>query len=395
MTITAAPPDRIGVLGPITLSDFADFLAPSASRDAPRGQGGTPVNMLCREFLRRGVGLTIFTLAAGIAEERILEGPRLRICVVPLRPAPARDLFSVERHGLTAAIRRERPPFLHAHWVYYYALAAQASGLRHLITAHDAPLNVLRRHFIPHRVAHTVMAYMVLARARNVVSVSPYVADHIRRWMLYRGPRTVIPVGLPDEVFDLRRERSPRPDSTVFASVLTGWDELKNGKALVEAFSRVVAERPRDRLLLIGPGHESGGPAEAWARSRNMHRSVEFVGPIAHPAVLDRLATEVDVYVHPSREEACSMALAEALAIGVPAIGGRKSGGVPYSLDHGQAGVLVDVDPEGLAGAMLRLAGDPAERRRLVERGRAYAREHFHVRRVAEDYLSLYAALFG
>jgi glycosyltransferase involved in cell wall biosynthesis len=126
-----------------------------------------------------------------------------------------------------------------------------------------------------------------------------------------------------------------------------------------------------------------------------MHRNVEFVGSIAHPAVLDRLAAEVDVYVHPSREEACSMALAEALAIGIPAIGGRRSGGVPYSLDHGHAGVLVDLAPETLASAMLGLAADPANRDRLVARGRAYAREHFHVRGVADRYLSLYSALFG
>jgi glycosyltransferase involved in cell wall biosynthesis len=383
-------------MGPLTISEFRDFLDPAAAcRPLPDGQGGTPVNILCRELLSRGTPLTIFTLSRGLEDELILEGPLLRICVIPLRRVCARDLFAVERHQLVAAVHRERPTFIHAHWTYYYALAAQSASVAHVITAHDAPLNVLLRHFIPHRIAHVMMAYRVLTRARRVVSVSPYVALHLRRAMLYRGPSEVIPVGLPEEVFCLRRSRTPPRGATIFASVLTGWDTLKNGAALLEAFARVRRLLPRARLLIMGPGHERGGPAELWARRRGFDRHVEFAGAIAHREVLRRLAGEVDVYVHPSREEACSMAIAEALACGLPVIGGKDSGGVPFSLDDGRAGLLVDLDPVPLANGMLRLATDDDERSRLATCGYDYAYRQFHIRDVATRYLALYRSMLN
>ena len=90
---------------------------------------------------------------------------------------------------MESVLRRERPDFVHVHWSYEWALAARASGLPHVITAHDAPLSVLRFDFGPYRVAKTLMAYRVLSRAKRVVSVSPYVAAHLSRFMLYRGPR--------------------------------------------------------------------------------------------------------------------------------------------------------------------------------------------------------------
>lgn len=389
---------HIGVLGPATISEFAEYVdVPAAPGPLPRGMGGTPVNFLCRELLRRGYRVTLFTADPHVDRERVLAGPLLRVSIVPYgRPAgrrPARDFFRLERRALLEAIRRERPDVLHAQWTYLYALAAQSSGLPHVITAHDAPLNVLRRELIPYRIAHTMMAYAVIARARRIVSVSPYVAHHLRRFMLYRGPQEVIANGLPDSLFALGGRRPPR-EGTTFASVLSGWNELKNGKAALEAFASVRAEHPGAKLVMMGHGHEPGGPAERWARARALDAGVEFVGQVPQAVAHARLADEVDVYVHPSLEEACSMALAEASALGLPSIGGRGSGGVPYSLDDGRAGLLVDVrDPAALADGMKLLLRDRALRESMGAAARSYARETFHVGAVAAAYLDVYASL--
>src|SRR3954464_4395902 len=138
----------IGMLGPISVDAFRDHLdRASRDRSVAKGLGGTPVNLLSLQLLRRGWAVTIFTLDPGVEDELLLEGPGLRICVGPFRRIRARDFFKIERRYLLRAIQRERPDILHAHWTYEYALAAQASGLPHLITAHDAPINVLRHNF--------------------------------------------------------------------------------------------------------------------------------------------------------------------------------------------------------------------------------------------------------
>ncbi len=389
---------HVGMLGPATIRDFREYLYPSEWReDLPAGMGGTPVNLLCREFLRRGHRVTLFTADAALNSVVTVAGPHLRICIVPYgKPpgrGPARDFFRAERREIVAAIRRERPNVLHAHWTYYYAMAAQASGVPYVITAHDAPMRVLTLEFIPYRIAHTLMAYSVIPRARHIVSVSPYIASHLRRWMLYRGPATVIPNGLPDSVFRLGEGRHRR-DGATFASVLTGFSTLKNGKAAIEAFASVRAEWPGARLILMGYGHEPGGLAEQWARRRSLEHGIEFVGQVPHGDVLARLATDVDVYIHPSLEESFSMALAEASAVGVASIGGESSGGVPHTLDYGRAGILLDVrDSSALADAMKRLIRDSGLRESMAASARAYALRNFHIAAVADAYLDVYASL--
>jgi L-malate glycosyltransferase len=394
-----ASPFHLGMLGPITVAEYRDHLYPGVWRaDLPEGNGGSPVNLLCRELLARGQRVTIFTADPGARDEIVLDGPLLRICIVPLgqppQRRPARDFFATERRHLVASIRRERPDVLHAQWTYQFALAAQASGLPHVITAHDAPLKVLRHDFIPYRIAHTLMAYRVLARARCVVSVSPYVAAHLRRYMLYSGESLVIPNGMSDEVFDRTRTRRLPERGITYATILNVWTRLKNGPKAMEAFARVRATRPEDRLLMIGTGSEPGGPAERWGRSRGLSHGVEFLGALPHGEVIGRLSREVDVLVHPSLEESFSMVIAEASALGIPSIGGVRSGAVPWTLDEGRAGLLVDVkSEERLAEGMRRLATDSDLRRALAEKARQNALERFHIRSVADAYMSVYAQI--
>lgn len=383
----------IGMIGPSTPTELVEFLDSSVAADRmPPGIGGTPVNLLTKELLRRGHRVALFTLDREVNEVVVYRGPRLTVHVCPWRTErPARDLFAVERRLLVAAVQRERPAILHAQWTYEYALAAQATGLPTVITAHDAPWNVLRHNPIPYRMVRTVMAYQVLSKARKVVGVAPYVADHIRRFMLYRGPRLVIPNGMPGSLFErLPRERSEL-GKAVFAASLVGWSGRKNGEALIEAFAKVRAVEPDSRLILFGSGHGPGEPAQAWAEERRIAAGIEFAGQVAHSELLRRLGEEVDILVHPALEEAQPMALIEAMAMGIPVIAGRDSGGVPWTLDDGRAGVLVDVTkPDEMAAQMLSLATNEDERRRWGNAGRQLALQRFHIRSVTEAWEQQY-----
>lgn len=387
----------LGMTGPITVADFREFIDPRQWRDdLPEGQGGTPVNLLCRELLRRGRKLVLFSCDAAVKEEIVLEGPNLRLCLGPKGVRPARNFFRVERDYLRLAIAREKPDIIHAQWTYEYAMPVQESGLPHVITAHDAPLTCLRHNFIPYRMARTLMAYRVTMRARRIVSVSPYVDQHLRRFMRYRGPAEVIPNGLPQHAFvsSVTVDRADRP--LTFATILVGWGAYKNGQVAIEAFARVRRRLPHVRLLMFGTGHGPGEEAECWAGSHGLAAGIEFVGQLTYPTLMQRLAGEVDVLVHPSLVESQSMALIEALARGVPVIGGESSGAVPWTLDEGRAGKLVDVrSPDALAQAMLEFASDPRLRLDYAQRGLAMARRRFHIAAVADAWEAVYDQLAG
>lgn len=384
----------VGMMGPLELAQFRDLLHPDAwSDELPKGTGGSPVGLLSTELQRRGRRLLVATLDPAVEDELILEGPNLRLCVGPFRDDRAHDFFRAERAYLLRVLERERPDVVHAQWTYEHALAAQASGLPHVITAHDAPLSVLRHNFIPYRIVRTLMAYRVLSRAKLVVAVSPYVAAHLSRYMLYRGPRDVIPNGMPESLFASRVAERSTGRRLTFATILQGWGSRKNGHVALEAFALLRRECPEAQLAMFGYGHGPGEEAELWAREHGVTDGVEFAGLLPYADVMARLAREVDVLVHPAREEAFGMVLIEAMALGVPVIAGRFSGGTRWVLEDGRAGILVDVTDAGaVARAMGRLTSFD-ERRVWGERGLEFARRRFHISRVADAYEEVYAHL--
>ncbi|KGM54324.1 hypothetical protein N800_04465 [Lysobacter daejeonensis GH1-9] len=376
----------------MSVAEFRDFLHPGQwSERLPKGMGGTPVNLLCKELLRRGQRLVLFSCDPSVENEVVLTGDNLRICIGPLGTRPARNFFKTARSYLRHAILRERPDIVHAQWTYEYAMAVQQLDIPQVVTAHDAPLRCLWHSLIPFRAAKTAMAYSVMMRARKIVSVSPYVAEHIRRYAFYRRPEQIIPNGMPAEAFIGDVAPGVKTGAITFATVLVGWGAYKNGQAAIKAFARVRTKHPEARLLMFGAGHGGGDPAASWARERTLAAGIEFVGALPYDLLMKRLAKEVDVLVHPSLVESQGMALIEAMARGIPVIGGHRSGGVPWTLDNGRAGRLVDVrSPDAIAAAMHELAMDAELRRSLAIAALDHARAAFHVEKVADAWQSVY-----
>ena len=388
----------IGVAGPIVISDFMDYLDWAGDcQSLPVGLGGTPVNILSLELLKRGHRLVIFTLDQSVDTELVLEGKQLKICLGPYRPKRARDFFRLERDVMEKAIRRERPALVHAQWTYEFALAAIAADVPHIVTAHDAPFQVLRHNFIPYRIARTIMAMKAIRQAEHITTVSPYVAKHLERFFFPRRTVDVIPNGLPSSIFDDRVwSKKPKSGVLTFFTILNGWAGLKNGQVAIQAFAKLGETYRPARLVMLGAGHDPGGPAELWAREQGLVDGIEFAGPVAYEILQNRISNECDILVHPSLEESFGMVIIEALAKAIPVIGGESSGGVPWTLSFGEAGLLVDVrSPGKVADAMLTLARDSELRKCLSEAGYRRVRRHFSIEAVADAYERKYEEILN
>ncbi|MEI6269353.1 MAG: glycosyltransferase family 4 protein [Methylococcaceae bacterium] len=386
----------IALVGPIETTSFLDILHLPDNQPYPKGIGGSPVNLMALELHKRGYNLLLCSEDPTIDKEITLQGERLKIRFVPCRKRPARSFFAQESKWMTQVLIEEQPDIVHAHWTYEFALAAEASGLPYLITAHDAPLNILKLNFIPYRMARTLMAYVAVWKAKNLSAVSPYVAKHLKKYLFYRKPITIIPNGMPDKVFN--RSRSLRQEDTplTFATILVGWSGYKNGEAAIKAFSILYQKNQDCRLIMFGGGHGIGEEAEQWAKNLDIHHGIEFVGQIAYEELIARLSNDVDILVHPALEEAQPMSLIEAMAMGIPVIAGKYSGGVPWTLDNGKAGILVDVsNPEEIANAMLDLATDTDKRKQIGLAGLEQAKKNFHISVVTDAYLNAYQKILS
>jgi glycosyltransferase involved in cell wall biosynthesis len=405
----------IGIVAPIELAEFREYLRHGTLDAFPREILGatpvTPVNLLCKELLRRGRRLALFSLHPAVTSEYFFEGDRLRIYLGPVKASSVMNAFREERRFLTGRIARENLSCLHAHWTYEYALAASDTALPHVVTAHDAPINCLRQNFIllPDRryvqksyyrnarnnifwIARTLVAYRAIRRAQRVVAVSPYLADHLRQYRFTTKPVDVIPNGIPEEYFSRRVRRRDDEQTITFATLLSNWSKLKNGASAIQAFAEVRATLPKATMMMFGPGYSPNGPAASWARQRGMEQGIEFMGHVPNPEIIRALSERIDVLVHPSLEEAYAMPLVEAMSMGIPAIGGSKSGAVPWTL--GPGGLLVDVrSPRAIASAMLQIASDDVARMRLERSARESVMQRFHLARTTDQYEAIYSSL--
>ena len=179
-----------------------------------------------------------------------------------------------------------------------------------------------------------------------------------------------------------------------FASILAGWGKRKNTSCVLKAFARLSKAFPDYRLLIFGTGHGPNEEGTIWAKKNNLDKNVEFAGNIPYAKLMSRLAKEVDILVHPALEESFSLAIAEAMALGIPVIGGEKSGGVPFTLEEGRAGILVDVKSHlNVSEAMVNLATDPSFRNQIGKSARRSAKSRFHNSVVTDQYIRAYLQL--
>jgi glycosyltransferase involved in cell wall biosynthesis len=223
---------------------------------------------------------------------------------------------------------------------------------------------------MPHRLAAgaslpalRVLERRVLSGATALYATSPASCASIAA-ACGREPR-VLPIPVDTERF------APEPDDVWLARLetpLVGFvgradDPRKNAGLLLDAFRLVRAQLPRARLRLIGaaPVQPPGDGVDATGH-------VPDVAP---------LLRECALLVSPSRQEGFGIAVAEALACGVPVVV-TPSGGPEELVRRSAAGrVVASFAPEELAAAVLDLLGDATRLRELRARGRAHVeREH-------------------
>ena len=138
-------------------------------------------------------------------------------------------------------------------------------------------------------------------------------------------------------------------------------------------------------------------PSAEYAQAvRAAGDSVELLGEVPASELL-RLYAESDFLVHPSAVEVLSATVLEALAAGLPVLGGPAVEGV---VEEGISGwVLSDRDPAAVVNGWRTHAAELVRneqlRRTMGERARAIAQDRFAWPRIVEQHLAVYRSVLG
>jgi glycosyltransferase involved in cell wall biosynthesis len=264
------------------------------------------------------------------------------------------DLYAYERRLLGELLVHIQPDFIHAHWTYDFAMAAIDSKFPYLITAHDDPVAVMKLFRNGYRFGRYLMARSVLRRATAISAVSQDLQNRLASFT--KLPIEVVPNPLDRRFIEVKYEQRVAPSKIKqyrFISVINGWSNWKNASSSIRAFSLIHTAMPDTSYHLFGSDFQLGGSAHQWALSKGFLEGLVFHGQVPHAQLIEELKL-ASVMLHPSRWEACPMGIAEAMALGLPIVGGKNSGGVAWMIDAG--GLTVDINkPEEIAEAALRM----------------------------------------
>jgi glycosyltransferase involved in cell wall biosynthesis len=148
---------------------------------------------------------------------------------------------------------------------------------------------------------------------------------------------------------------------------------LKRFDAAIDAFVRLVAERPEWDLFIVGDGEmrsawEARVPAELKAR-------VIWAGFVKEPERIAACYQWSHVFVHPGDYEAWGVVVLEAAAAGLAMVVSEVVGAAPDLVKDGENGRLVPPGDSAAVERALREITDPSGEHTTLVRMRARSRE--------------------
>ena len=175
------------------------------------------------------------------------------------------------------------------------------------------------------------------------VAISKGVEEELRRAGYDAGKIHRLPNGVPvpDRPW-VRREGWREAPHAAFVGRLA---PEKGLEGLIEAWEIVRRTFPTARLTLYGDGPE-GPTLGAGIGKLGLGGAVELAGPAADPTAALR---EADLFVLPSLEEGMSIALLEAMALGIPLVASSIPGNRRLVADFKDGRLAPPDDPEGFA----------------------------------------------
>ncbi|MCM2356998.1 MAG: glycosyltransferase family 4 protein [Geobacteraceae bacterium] len=226
-------------------------------------------------------------------------------------------------------------------------------------------------------------------QASEIIIINPYVRDQIGHHL--RGRCRPIENPVSDDFFQVRRKTGAR--NILYVGRVS---RLKNVDGLLRTFKKVVAHYPDARLRIAGKAESPAylETCKRYASENGIKHAVGFLGNLDRQYLLEELS-EAACLVLISRQETAPMAVEEAMAAGVPVVASRICG-IPYMIDEGVDGLLVNPDDEDEIAARLgMLLGDAALNQRIGERGANKAREQFHYLNIARRTLDVYGEILN
>jgi len=352
-------------------------------------------------YLTKGLGriddidLHVIYCDSQVTADRVEErdGATIHFLTCPRRLVQSTN-WLFQRWLVTKVLRRIQPDIVHGQGLELPALVALRSGLPHVVTLHGV---IWKETDLDHATwyrrlrgrFHARLARRQMLQIKNVIIISEYAARMLPPEVDYQQYIVNNPIG--DEMFSI--ENKPQGQQILMVG---GVRHRKDPLTAVQVLERVLAEVPTATLHILGL--MSGTPLDqeiaTYITERGLADRVKLLG-LVPDSVLHEEYARASLLLLTSIEETAPIAIGEACAVGIPAVG-TDAGGIPYLIHEGVNGFVRPIkDVDGLTERVVAILQDADLRGRLAANAREIGKREFTLESITHKTVAAYREIIA
>lgn len=302
------------------------------------------VNMVKGLARFKDIEIHVVTADPDAREEKDFTIDGIRVYAVPLDKKFGNITFySNTRKRICRKIGYIKPDIVHTHMFGYYTLAGLDTGHKKVIVSTHGISNINWHR--PARLIEMIRygsqdyIYNKCARkAKRIIINSPYTKKHLAKFKKRNLYELNNPVSSAFFDIDNNAEEKGR---ILFAGYICG---EKGVMTILEAFNILKKTHSHLTLNLVGKivDHNFYMKASGFIKDNKLEGCVNFLGQLNENDLMDEYR-KASVFVFPSKQDVAPLSVLQAMASS-KAIVASDIGGIPYILDDGINGFLVNKD---------------------------------------------------
>jgi glycosyltransferase involved in cell wall biosynthesis len=233
----------------------------------------------------------------------------------------------------------------------------------------------------------------LLSRCDVVTGITQSVVDSYEKYLKINAEKRVvhgassIVAPTSDEIKAFSVKYLPKKPSLTLATVsVLSWENKVNGlTVLIKSMTHIIKEVPDAKLLVVGGGRLMP-MVEECVKERGLSANVVLCGRLerVEPAIL-----QADIFAHISLQDGLPLTVLEAMEMGKPIVC-NAVGGLPEVITNKENGIIVDLQEEAIAAAILKLSKDAETMTSLSKNAQATIRDKLNWQKIANDFLGIY-----
>jgi glycosyltransferase involved in cell wall biosynthesis len=169
---------------------------------------------------------------------------------------------------------------------------------------------------------------------------------------------------------------------------------VKGLDILISAFAKTINRFQNVLLVIAGPDNEGYQvQVEEWIKNEKIVTNVIFTGMLMDTDILE-LLKDADIFVLPSYTENFGIAVAEAMACGLPVVISNKVN-IYREVLKARAGLVTNCDSSEISDAFVQLLEDGEKRKILGKAGAKLVKDKYSPDKVAKNVIKLYNKLLN